>query len=777
MLKLTCAGFVVALSLTFAGCGSDSDDRRRNDPGVAPAIAAPAAIDDGVVGVTVLPRVQFSATGTVPYLLSVTAGAIPPGMTFDGVTGQYGGTPTTAGVYSFTVSVTNSAGTASRAYMHTIRERPSITGPASPLSAAVAGAASPALTFAASGSTPITWSVSAGALPPGMALNAATGAYTGTPTATGNFTFTITATNAAGADSDSYTQTVAAPAPNAQVLINGNRIAAFATSFPAALEMPTALTGVAAGESIVSIDRRPQNGFLYGLGYNATAGSVQLYSIAPQSGVATPIGASGSFVAADGVTPAPVGNGAGTTFGIDFNPTVDRVRVVNSGGQNFRMNPNTGAFVDGNAGVANVNMDGAINGATVTVGETAYTNSAINATVTTQYTLDAATDALCIQNPPNNGTQTACLPFGTAVDAVLGFDIDPTVTVSAGSTPATGSGTAVLKLAGQTGEVLASVDLANGMVGGTSALVSDGVLGLALQKPATVPFVGLTADGTQVVRFTAGATGAGNIAAVTVAITGVTAGEALAGVDYRPQTGQLYALGVNDAADNATLYLLDPQTGVATAVGTAGQVAFVDAAGMAVDLPAPSVGYGFDFNPTVDRVRVTTNTGLNFRVNPNNGAPVDGNLNNAASPPANINTDWLINNLPVGSTGVSGTAYTNSFGQPLTGGVTTQYVIDSGSDLMFIQNPPNAGTLTGGWPIMVNNRVIDFTAVNGFDIPSDVRVAASNTPVTAGVGYAALMVGAVQRLYAVDLVSGDATEMGVIPMPLAGLAVGQVAVR
>ena len=71
-----------------------------------------------------------------------------------------------------------------------------------------------------------------------MTLDAATGAYTGTPTAAGNFTFTVTATNAAGSDSDPYTQQVTAPALNAHALIGGNRIAAFATTLPPGSRRP-----------------------------------------------------------------------------------------------------------------------------------------------------------------------------------------------------------------------------------------------------------------------------------------------------------------------------------------------------------------------------------------------------------------------------------------------------------------------------------------------------------------------------------------------------------
>ena len=72
----------------------------------------------------------------------------------------------------------------------------------------------------------------------------------------------------------------------------------------------------------------------------------------------------------------------------------------------------------------------------------------------------------------------------------------------------------------------------------------------------------------------------------------------------------MYGLGVNATADTGTLYAISTQTGVAGAIGPSfGEVG---------DLPAGD--YGFDFNPAVDRIRVTTDTGLNFRLNPNNGS-------------------------------------------------------------------------------------------------------------------------------------------------------------
>ena len=71
-----------------------------------------------------------------------------------------------------------------------------------------------------------------------------------------------------------------------------------------------------------------------------------------------------------------------------------------------------------------------------------------------------------------------------------------------------------------------------------------------------------------------------------VRIVGLTAGETLVGIDFRPVNGLLYGLGVNAGADTATLYVISTGTGVAGAVGS------IAGAG---DLPGGN--FGFDFNP------------------------------------------------------------------------------------------------------------------------------------------------------------------------------------
>ena len=434
---------------------------------------------------------------------------------------------------------------------------------------------------------------------------------------------------------------------------------------------------------------------------------------------------------------------------------------MTSAGQNFRMTPDSGAFVDGNLGggvVTGINMDGPINGATVTVQGAAYINNQPNETVTVLYTLDATTDALCVQNPPNNGTQTGCSTLSMPIDAVLGFDIAPGV-------DATGSGLAVVKLAGQTAETLVRIDLATGAVTPVGPIGPGGILGIAIQKPLSTPLIGLSANGTNLIRFSRLAPST----TTTVAITGVVAGESLVGIDFRPSTGQLFGLGISNAANNATLFRIDPQTGAATAVGTAGQIAFVDGVGADINFPAAGSGWGFDFNPTVDRIRVVTGTGLNFRVNPVTGAPIDGNPGQAG-----IQLDSILNG---GSTSADGVAYTNSGGP---GTVTTLYALDGATDSLYIVNPPNAGVLTTGLPLTLGGASLNFGVVGGFDIPGDVRATTSNAGVTSGAGLAALTIGGATRLVSIDLVTGAATDLGAIgtgAASLAGLTVGQTAVH
>jgi hypothetical protein len=550
--------------------------------------------------------------------------------------------------------------------------------------------------------------------------------------------------------------------------LSGLTLLPFSLSNPAANAANITISGVDVGETLVGIDFRPQNGQLYGLGVNAVTNTATLYAISTGTGLATPVGTIGAIAYVDaGGSPIDLPDPATVNYDIDFNPAVDRLRIV-AGSFNGRVDPNTGNPIDGNSGAAGIQPDGAINGGTTTVGGTAYTNAfPNNGGVTTQYTLDATTNSLFIQNPPNNGTQASGLPItigGAPIDfsSVHGFDILANVNAPGSNLPVTaGTGLALLTVASSS-PTLFQIDLTTGEATSLGQVrgIPIGLTSVAFQSDlGATPYIALDSTGSKLVRSLS------NNAAnpFIVSISGIVAGETLVGIDFRPQTGQLFGLGIDDAKDTGTIYRIDPQTGAAVAIAPSA-VAYVDAIGGTVEFDDPATtGYGFDFNPTVDRIRITNSEGLNARVNPNDGLPVDGDTVFVGVQP-----DGAINGS--GATGISATAYTNAFGQLSKTGPTTQYTLDGDTDTLYIQNPPNAGTQANPLPITLGGNPLDFTEVNGFNIPSNVRVATSNSPVTSGTAFAALTVGGVSNLYAINLATGEATLLGASPIGLGGLA-------
>src|SRR5262245_62166931 len=233
-----------------------------------------------------------------------------------------------------------------------------------------------------------------------------------------------------------------------------------------------------------------------------------------------------------------------------------------------------------------------------------------------------------------------------------------------------------------------------------------------------------------------------------IPVTGLTAGQTLVGIDFRPANGLLYGLGVNSAANTATLYTISALTGVATVVGSIGPV-------LGLDLSTAS-GFGFDFNPVVDRIRVTTDTGENFRINPNNGTLAG--------------LDIMI--TPAGSE-ISGVAYTNN--ETTNSGVTTLYTLDSLTDQLMIQGfLGTGGGPNGGLQTPVGPLGLDFSTVNGFDIPPGVDTLVTNAGVPSGSGLALLTVGGMVQLYSINLVTGAGTLIGNFldgMTPASGLAI------
>lgn len=148
-----------------------------------------------------------AANGTAPYTYTVTAGALPAGLSLNTTTGVLSGTPTAGGTFNFTIMATDANSfTASRGYSVTIGAPTVTVNPAAATAAQVTTAYSQ--TFSATGGTaPYTYAVSTGTLPAGLSLNASTGVLSGTPTTLGSSTFTVKATDSSTGTGAPYTGT------------------------------------------------------------------------------------------------------------------------------------------------------------------------------------------------------------------------------------------------------------------------------------------------------------------------------------------------------------------------------------------------------------------------------------------------------------------------------------------------------------------------------------------------------------------------------------------
>lgn len=459
------------------------------------------------------------------------------------------------------------------------------------------------------------------------------------------------------------------------------------------------ITGLSSGETIVAIDYRPANGQLYGL-----SNTGQVYTINAESGLAT-------LVSTAALNPAL----SGTRFGFDFNPAADRIRLVSNTGQDLRLNPTTGAvaatdttlnFAAGDANAA----------ATPSIVSVAYNNSSAGVTSTTLYGIDSTQDALVTQGSvngsptsPNTGQLFTIGKLGVDTTDLTGFDIAP------------GSNAAFASLTTQGGAAsqLYSINLTTGsatLIGtiGGGALIRD----LAFIPRAENIYI-LTSNN----RILVTNSGTPGTVTNTLTISGLTGSEKVTGIDFRPGTGQLFAV-----TDASRLYVINTSTGVATQVGTA---AFT---------PAATGIFGIDFNPSVDRIRLIGSNGQNLRINPVTGA-VAATDTNLVFAPGDPNASATPN--------VAAAAYSNNF---VGSGGTTLYVIDTTLNVLLTQGSaggtttsPNTGQLFTVGPLGV-----DPTGVIGFDIsPSGAAfatftVAGSTTP----------------QLYSINLTTGAATLIG-----------------
>jgi hypothetical protein len=204
----------------------------------------------------------------------------------------------------------------------------------------------------------------------------------------------------------------------------GANLVRFDARSPSVVTTIGPLTGIVAGHSVRAIDRRPANDTIYVLSTNASNG-FQLYTLNPVNAALTPVGSGGTV---SFTWPVRVS--------MDFNPAVDRLRVVTGTAQNLRLNPNDGTLVGEDVALAYVPGDpNAAANPPFPVGVAYDFNDNDPATSTTMYVYDFDTDAIGRVGSvggspvsPNSGQITTIFtpPDFITNDGGVGFDVSVT---------------------------------------------------------------------------------------------------------------------------------------------------------------------------------------------------------------------------------------------------------------------------------------------------------------------------------------------------------------
>jgi Domain of unknown function (DUF4394) len=172
--------------------------------------------------------------------------------------------------------------------------------------------------------------------------------------------------------------------PDVVGLTSDQRLICFRALRPGRAQDIALVGGLTVDTRLVGIDVRPATGDLYGLGDQGGIYIVDVNSAQASLVARTTVGL------------------RGTSFGVDFNPVADRLRVVSDAGQNLRIN-----VADG---TTTADADLAYTPGTPATGVTgaAYTNNDADvATGTTLFDVDSTLDQVAIHSPPNNGTLVA----------------------------------------------------------------------------------------------------------------------------------------------------------------------------------------------------------------------------------------------------------------------------------------------------------------------------------------------------------------------------------
>jgi len=252
-----------------------------------------------------------------------------------------------------------------------------------------------------------------------------------------------------------------------------NQLIRFNAAQPDGVVSAKPIVGLQPGETLVGIDYRVAKGMLYGIGSTS-----RLYLIDTATAVASQVG--------NGVFPVVL---SGTEIGVDFNPTVDRIRVVSNLGLNMRLHPDTAAVVDSDPVRDGVQTDGPL---AYAVGDpnygkvpalvgAAYTYNKNNEKITTNFAIDGKYGVLVTQGSregvtpavsPNTGQLMSVGPLGIGSFEQASFDI----------ADLSGTAFAIVTKAGEKRSGLYQVNLATGKAELIGRVGMDAtIVGMAIQ--------------------------------------------------------------------------------------------------------------------------------------------------------------------------------------------------------------------------------------------------------------------------------------------------------
>gem|GEM_PF-2046812 len=240
-----------------------------------------------------------------------------------------------------------------------------------------------------------------------------------------------------------------------------------------------------------------------------------------------------------------------------------------------------------------------------------------------------------------------------------------------------------------------------------------------------------------------------------VPVGGLIAGENIRGIDFRPASGELLAV-----TNLLRVLAIDPETGAAQQLGTP----LVTNPQFTAASPA-----GFDFNPTVDRLRLVNGVEDNMRYNPNTFLPVDSDNDpsNGVSPDTDLVFDAGDTNA-LANPSVVAVAYDRNDNDPAT--ATTLFGIDSGVNALVTVGGVNGTPSPNGGLLFTRGSL-------GVDVSDLVALDSAPAPGAGVLWAAAQPVGATaSALYTINAPGtapvGQAVSRGTIAAPLlAGLSI------